>query len=78
MIDIRIIGNDILLSGERVARIFDIRATLRSQLLQAIDVASGINLDLQEIKENSYEQGKEEGYEEGWRKGYDEGYFKES
>ena len=30
--DIRIIGNDIELGGEKVARIFDVRATLRSEL----------------------------------------------
>tara|TARA_R110000796_G_scaffold240414_2_gene361466 strand:- start:358 stop:594 length:237 start_codon:yes stop_codon:yes gene_type:complete len=78
MIDIRIIGNDVLLSGEKVARVFDIRPTLMSQLEEAIDVASGINLDLDQIKEDSYESGKEKGYEEGWQKGYDEGYFRES
>ena len=82
MIDIRIIGNDVLLSGEKVARVFDIRPTLMSQLEEAIDVASGINLDLDQIKEDRYESGKEkgyeEGYEEGWQKGYDEGYLRES
>ena len=78
MIDIRIIGNDILISGEKVARIFDIRSTLSSQLEEAIDVASGINLELDQIKVDSYEAGKEKGYEEGWQKGYDEGYFRES
>jgi len=65
MIDIRIIGNDIVLGGERVARIFDIRSTLAAQLEEAIDVAAGINLELDEIKEDSYEAGKKEGYKEG-------------
>lgn len=78
MLDIRITGNDIEIDGEKVARIFDIRATLLSRLEEAIDVASGINLELDQIKEDSYEAGREKGYEEGWAKGYDEGYIRES
>jgi len=78
MIDIRIIGNDIVLGGERVARIFDIRSTLAAQLEEAIDVAAGINLELDEIKDDSYEEGRKEGYREGYKEGLDEGYFKES
>jgi|TARA_R110000751_G_scaffold93338_1_gene182395 flagellar biosynthesis/type III secretory pathway protein FliH len=78
MIEIRMVGNDIELDGEKVARIFDVRATLKARLEEAIDVAAGINLELDQIKEDSYEAGREKGYEEGWSKGYDEGYFRES
>jgi|TARA_R110000744_G_scaffold37653_2_gene86152 flagellar biosynthesis/type III secretory pathway protein FliH len=78
MIEIRMVGNDIELDGEKVARIFDIRSTLRARLEEAIDVAAGINLELDQIKEDSYEAGREKGYEEGWAKGYDEGYIRES
>jgi flagellar biosynthesis/type III secretory pathway protein FliH len=78
MLNIRITGNDIEIDGEKVARIFDIRPTLLAQLEEAIDVAAGINLELDQIKEDSYEAGREKGYEEGWAKGYDEGYIRES
>ena len=34
--NIRIIGNDIEIDGEKVARVFDVRATLRDRLEEAI------------------------------------------
>lgn len=37
--NIRIIGNDIEIDGEKVARVFDMRATLRGQLEEAIEKA---------------------------------------
>lgn len=71
--DIRLIGNDIELDGQKVARVFDISGTVRSKFEEAIDVASGINLELDKIKEEEYDRG----YEEGWAKGYDEGSFRD-
>ena len=47
--NIRIIGNDIEIDGEKVARIFDIRPTLRDRL---------------EGKEHGKEEGRQEGYEQ--------------
>jgi len=38
--EVRIIGNDIEIDGEKVARIFDIRATLMSKLEEAVEQAS--------------------------------------
>lgn len=76
-INIKLIGNDIELDGVKVARVFDLSGTVRSQLEEAIDIASGINLELDEIKEKEYDRGHEKGYEEGWEKGYGEGYHNE-
>jgi flagellar biosynthesis/type III secretory pathway protein FliH len=76
-INIKLIGNDIELDGIKVARVFDLSGTVRSQLEEAIDIASGINLELDKIKEQEYDRGHEKGYEEGWQKGYDEGYLHE-
>ena len=75
--DIRLIGNDIELDGQKVARVFDISGTVRSKFEEAMDIASGINLELDKIKEEEYDKGHEKGYEEGWAKGYDEGSFRD-
>mgnify|MGYP003133104369 CR=1 FL=1 len=51
--EIRIIGNDIELDREKVARIFDIRPTLRDRLEEAIENA------------NNYESRVQEAFEDG-------------
>jgi|TARA_R110000796_G_scaffold241123_1_gene362411 hypothetical protein len=58
--DIRIIGNDIELGGEKVARIFDVRATLRSELESLINKADTYD---EEIKK-AYDRGHDDGTEE--------------
>jgi flagellar biosynthesis/type III secretory pathway protein FliH len=77
--NIRIIGNDIELEGEKVARIFDIRATLRDRLVEAIDRAERYdraiengNDKAEDAYEKGYEQGKEYGLEEGKQIGYEQ------
>lgn len=60
--DVRISGNDIEIDGEKVARIFDIRATLLSKLEDAVEQASR---DLKEEETVNYESGKAEGFAEG-------------
>ena len=57
---IRIIGNDIELGGEKVARIFDVRATLRAELEDLINKA---DIYEQEIKK-AYDRGHDDGTEE--------------
>jgi flagellar biosynthesis/type III secretory pathway protein FliH len=68
--EIRIIGNDIEIDSEKVARIFDIRPTLRTRLEEAIEImneAQGKNPD------EEYQLGFGEGKSEGYREGYDDG-----
>lgn len=57
---IRIIGNDIELGGEKVARIFDVRATLRAELEDLINKADSYNIDI----EKAYDKGHDDGTEE--------------
>ncbi len=73
--EIRIIGNDIEIDSEKVARIFDIRPTLRTLLEEAIEIvneAQDKNPD--EEYQLGFGEGKSEGYEDGKSEGYEEGY----
>ena len=64
--EVRIIGNDIEIDGEKVARIFDIRATLMSKLEEAVEQASrDLDAEFKEEEEVSYESGKSQGFAEG-------------
>lgn len=74
MVDIRIIGNDIEVNREKVARIFDIRPTLFDLLKDAIDRASVPEEEIQAKIDEAYEKGYEEGEEHGTEKGRQEGY----
>ena len=47
MLELRLIGNDIELGREKVARVFDVRATLRWELEQAIERANVSDDDMQ-------------------------------
>ena len=53
---IRIINNDIEIDGEKVARIFDVRPTLKDRLIQIIENAD----DHEEEIQKAYERGKED------------------
>jgi flagellar biosynthesis/type III secretory pathway protein FliH len=64
--DIRISGNDIEIDGEKVARIFDIRATLMSKLEEAVKQASrDLDAEFKEEGEVNYESGRAHGFAEG-------------
>ena len=73
--DEQIINNDIEIDGEKVARIFDIRATLLSKLEEAVEQASR---DLKEEEEVNYESGKAEGFAKGFAEGQEAGTTEES
>ena len=77
--NIRIIGNDIEIDGEKVARVFDVRATLRDRLEEAIDKAERYERmvdhkqsESEDYYEKGFEQGKELGLEEGRQQGYEQ------
>ena len=63
--DIHLVGNDIELDNEKVARLFDINATTRDRLKETIerankpDTKSKELLDIIEVKiQEAYEEGK--------------------
>ena len=77
--NIRIIGNDIEIDGEKVARVFDVRATLRDRLEEAIDKAERYERmvdhkesESEDCYEKGFEQGRELGLEEGRQEGYEQ------
>ena len=51
---IRIINNDIEIDGEKVARIFDVRPTLKDRLIQLIENAD----EHEEENPKAYERGE--------------------
>lgn len=69
--NIRIIGNDIEIDGEKVARIFDVRATLKDRLSDAIDMAAAYE-PMQEHKNSEIEDAYEKGFEKGLQEGYEQ------
>ena len=73
--NVQIINNDIEIDGEKVARIFDVRATLLSKLEEAVEQASR---DLKEEEEVNYESGKAEGFAKGFAEGQEAGTTEES
>tara|TARA_R110000803_G_scaffold41117_4_gene88550 strand:- start:350 stop:574 length:225 start_codon:yes stop_codon:yes gene_type:complete len=72
--DVIINGNDIEIDGEKVARIFDIRATLLLKLEEAVEQAS---LDLKEEEDVNYGAGKAEGFAKGFAEGQEAGATEE-
>jgi flagellar biosynthesis/type III secretory pathway protein FliH len=74
VMDVIINGNDIEIDGEKVARIFDIRATLLSKLEEAVEQASR---DLKEEEDVNYESGKAEGFAKGFAEGQEAGATEE-
>jgi flagellar biosynthesis/type III secretory pathway protein FliH len=76
MLELRLIGNDIELGREKVARVFDVRATLRWELEKAIERANVSDDDIEarinEAYEKGYDEGKEYGLEEGRQQGYEQ------
>jgi flagellar biosynthesis/type III secretory pathway protein FliH len=74
MAEVRIIGNDIEVEREKVARIFDIRPTLFDLLKDAIERANVTDEEIQAKIDEAYEKGYEEGEEHGTEKGRQEGY----
>jgi flagellar biosynthesis/type III secretory pathway protein FliH len=74
MLELRLLGNDIELDREKVARVFDVRATLRWELEQAIERANVSDDDIQSRIDEAYEKGYEEGKEYGLEEGRQEGY----
>ena len=76
MLELRLIGNDIELDREKVARVFDVRATLRWELEKAIERANVSDDDIEarinEAYEKGYDEGKEYGLEEGRQEGYEQ------
>jgi flagellar biosynthesis/type III secretory pathway protein FliH len=76
MLELRLIGNDIELDREKVARVFDVRATLLWELEKAIERANvsddDIEVRINEAYEKGYDEGKEYGLEEGRQEGYEQ------
>jgi len=76
MPELRLFGNDIELDREKVARVFDVRATLRWELEKAIERANVSDEDIEarinEAYEKGYDEGKEYGLEEGRQQGYEQ------
>lgn len=76
MPELRLFGNDIELDREKVARVFDVRATLRWELEKAIERANVTDDDIEarinEAYEKGYDEGKEYGLEEGRQQGYEQ------
>ena len=76
MPELRLFGNDIELDREKVARVFDVRATLRWELEKAIERANVTDDDIEarinEAYEKGYDEGKEYGLEEGRQEGYEQ------
>lgn len=76
MPELRLLGNDIELDREKVARVFDVRATLRWELEKAIERANVTDDDIEarinEAYEKGYDEGKEYGLEEGRQEGYEQ------
>jgi flagellar biosynthesis/type III secretory pathway protein FliH len=70
--DIKIVGNDIELGGEKVARIFDIRASLRGELQDAIDNAERYDRAIEDGNDKA-EDAFSKGYDQGWEVGNEEG-----
>ena len=52
MLELRILGNDLELDREKIARLFDIRATLLDELNEAIDRANTDPSDIRKIRKN--------------------------
>ena len=72
--EIRIIGNDIEIDNEKVARIFDIRPTLRARLEEAIEIVNEAqDKNPNEDYQLGFGEGKSEGYSEGYEEGYEDG-----
>lgn len=67
VIELRIMGNDLELGGQKVARLFDVSGTLLDQLNDAIDRA---NTD-PKITENKIGESYEKGFQAGWQQGYE-------
>ena len=64
--DVRIVNNDIEIDGEKVARIFDVRATLMSKLEEAVEQASrDLDAEFKKEEEVNYESGRAQGFAEG-------------
>jgi flagellar biosynthesis/type III secretory pathway protein FliH len=76
MPELRLFGNDIELDREKVARVFDVRATLRWELEKAIERSNVSDDDIEarinEAYEKGYDEGKEYGLEEGRQQGYEQ------
>lgn len=73
MLELRLLGNDIELDREKVARVFDVRATLRWELEKAIERANVSDDDIEARINEAYEKGYDEGYDEGKVHGLEEG-----
>ena len=75
---IRIIGNDLEINGEKVARVLDIRGTLHRLLeeyIEKADTFDEIEKERDDIKEENEElkDEKQEAYNDGHSDGYAEG-----
>jgi flagellar biosynthesis/type III secretory pathway protein FliH len=76
--DVIINGNDIEIDGEKVARIFDIRATLLLKLEEAVEQASrDLDAEFKEEGDVNYESGKAEGFAKGFAEGQEAGATEE-
>ena len=67
MPELKLVGNDIELDGEKIARVFDLRASLKGKLEKAIEKANdGTNAFIE-----GYAKGREDGLDEGTQHGYE-------
>jgi len=67
MSELKLIGNDIELDGEKIARVFDLRASLKGKLEKAIEKAN----DGTKAFIEGYAKGREDGLDEGTQHGYE-------
>ena len=62
MPELKLVGNDIELDGEKIARVFDLRASLKGKLEKAIEKANdGTNAFIE-----GYAKGREDGLDHGY------------
>jgi|TARA_R110000751_G_scaffold38818_1_gene92824 hypothetical protein len=75
---IYIVGNDIELSGEKVARILDVRPTLLNQLAELLEYANQFESLLEEKENIAYDLEASDAlarseFDDGFDKGFEEG-----
>jgi len=76
--ELRIIGNDIELSGEKVARILDIRSSLMQQLKELVEYANQFESVVEEKDNLVYDLEASESsarteFDDGFDQGFEEG-----
>jgi len=69
MSKLKINGNDLEFSGHKVARLFDVDQTIKSELESIINQANSSKESMR--FQRAYRDGWQDGYEQGFREGKD-------